>query len=297
MIYTVYLPLIAVLVLAVLTPAVGQRLAPPTATRVLAAVAALAGVATLAALALLTIGGLLRGLAVATALSHPERAHAATAADSVPWPLGVATLVLLGVAGVRATRVILAERTALRDLRAVVGGHDEELLVLTDPRPYAYAVPCGPGTIIVSTAMLTALDAAERRAMLAHERTHLTHHHHRYRLIGRLAGAINPALAVLDRQISFQIERWADEHAAVTTSRPAAARSLARAALAAPPRSPGVLAYAQHAVTARVRALSTTPRPDRWAGVLPTLAVTLLVLICLADSAAACWRLIEILHR
>jgi hypothetical protein len=124
------------------------------------------------------------------------------AADSVPWSLGAAAVVLLAAAVVRALLVVRGERAALEDLRRVVAGYRGELLVLDDGRPYAYAVPSGPGTIIVSTGMLTALDAAERRAMLAHERAHLTGHHHRYRLISRLAAAVNPAPRPLDRQIT-----------------------------------------------------------------------------------------------
>jgi Zn-dependent protease with chaperone function len=213
------------------------------------------------------------------------------AADSVPWSLGAAAVVLLAAAVVRALRVVRGERAALEDLRRVVAGYRGELLVLDDGRPYAYAVPSGPGTIIVSTGMLTALDAAERRAMLAHERAHLTGHHHRYRLISRLAAAVNPAPRPLDRQISFQIERWADEHAATLTGRPVAARSLARAALAGPPRPSGVLAYAQHAVASRVRALTTGPSPDRWLAVLPTLVIAAVTVLALADAGGACCRL------
>jgi hypothetical protein len=295
-IVTVYLPLIAVLVLAVLAPTVGHGLTPAVATRLLSVVAAAAAAATVAALVLLAIGGLLRGLALAGAITDPSRAHAEAAADSVRWPWGVAALVLLGVAAVRAMRVIRGERAALRGLRHVVAGHDEELLVVSDARPYAYAVPCGPGTIIVSTAMLSALDPAERRAMLAHERAHLSHRHHRFRLIARLAAGVNPALARLDRHIGFQIERWADEHAATSTSRPVAARSLARAALAASPRTCGALGFTEHAVTARVTALTTDPRPTRWVLVAPIVAMTATMLGCLADSGGACWRLIEILH-
>jgi Peptidase family M48 len=295
MIYTVYLPLVAVLILAAVAPVIGLRLCPAAATRVLGAVAVVAGAATLAALVLLGIGGVLRPIALAGWGLDTDTAHALLAADSVPWPLGAAALLLLAAAVVRALRVIRAERAALDDLRRVVAGHRGELLVLDDERPYAYAVPSGPGTIIVSTAMLTALDAAERRAMLAHERAHLSGHHHRYRLISRLGAAVNPALRQLDRQISFQIERWADEHAATLTGRPVAARSLARAALASPPSPPTVLAYAQHGVASRVRALTTGPTPDRWIAVLPTLVTAALAVVALADAGGACWRLLAML--
>lgn len=295
MIYTVYLPLIAVLTLATAAPVIGRRLSPGAATRVLGAVAALAATATLMTLTLLAVGGLLRPMALAGWGLDTETARALLAADSVPWPLGATAMVLLGAAIVRARRVIRSERAALRDLRRVVAEHRGELLVLTDARPYAYAVPSGAGTIIVSTGMLSVLDGAERRAMLAHERAHLSGHHHRYRLASRLAAAVNPALSQVDRQISFQIERWADERAADCTGRPVAARSLARAALAGPPGPAGVLAYARHAVASRVRALSTRPAPDRWIAVLPALLISALAVAALADAGAACWRLLAML--
>jgi Zn-dependent protease with chaperone function len=294
-IFTVYLPLVAVLILAGVAPVIGRRLSPAAAARVLGAVAVVAGAATATTLVLLAIGGVLRPIAMADWGLDADTAHAVLAADSVPWPLGAAAVALLVAAVVRALRVICGERAALDELRRVVAGHRGELLVLDDERPYAYAVPSGPGTIIVSTAMLTALDAAERRAMLAHERAHLTGHHHRYRLISRLAAALNPALRQLDREISFQIERWADEHAATLTGRPVAARSLARAALAGPSGSPGVLAYAQHAVASRVRALTTGPSPDRWIAVLPTLVIAAMAVVALADATGACWRLLAML--
>ncbi len=295
MIYTVYLPLVAVLILAVVAPVIGRWLAPAAATRVLSAVAVVAGAATLTALALLAIGGALRPIAVAGWGLDPDTARVIRAADSVPWPLGAIALLLLSVAAVRAVRVIRGERAALADLRRVVAGHRGELLIFDDARPYAYAVPSGAGTILVSTAMLTALNGEERRAMLAHERAHLGGYHHRYRLASRLAAAVNPTLAQLDRQIGFQIERWADEHAAALTGRPVAARSLARAALAGPPDSASVLAYAQHAVASRVRALSSGPTPDRWIAVLPTVIITALAVTALADAAGACWRLLAML--
>lgn len=295
MIYTVYLPLLAVLILAGLAPVLGRRLSPAAATQVLGAVAGVAATATLTTLLLLGIGGALRPMALAGWGLEPDTARALLAADSVPWPLGAAAMLLLAAAVVRTLRVIRGERAALNDLQRVVAGHDGELLVLDDERPYAYAVPSGAGTIIVSTRMLSVLDAAERRAMLAHERAHLSGHHHRYRLVSRLAAAVNPALRQLDRQLGFQIERWADEHAATATGRPVAARSLARAALAGPSGSSGVLAYAEHAVASRVRALSTGPAPDRWIAVLPSLLLAAMAMVALADAAGACCRLLAML--
>lgn len=294
MIVTVYLPLLAVVALGGVASVVGRHLRPAAATWVLAVVAVVGGAGTVGALALLTVGGLLRLLTVFDSTSRSAAAGVIASVDSVPWALGLASIAVLGVCGVRVGAVMRSERSTRAALRAVVAGHRDELLVLDDITAYAYAAH--PDTIVVSTAMLTTLGGAERRAMLAHERAHLTDHHHRFRLITRLARAVNPALATVDREIRFQTERWADERAAAATTRTVAAHSLARAALASrgcPPDT--ALAYAQHSVTDRVTALSTTPRPDRWLSVMPTVTVAVAALGCLVDATGACWRLLEML--
>jgi hypothetical protein len=119
MIYTVYLPLLAVLILAGLAPVLGRRLSPAAATQVLGAVAGVAATATLTTLLLLGIGGALRPMALAGWGLEPDTARALLAADSVPWPLGAAAMLLLAAAVVRTLRVIRGERAALNDLQRV----------------------------------------------------------------------------------------------------------------------------------------------------------------------------------
>ena len=99
--------------------------------------------------------------------------------------------------------------------------------------PTAFAVAGAPGHVVVSTAMLNALDADERKVLLAHEAAHLRHHHHLYTQLAQLAAAANPLLRPLARVIAEGTERWADEVAAAEVgSRRLVARGLARAALA-----------------------------------------------------------------
>jgi beta-lactamase regulating signal transducer with metallopeptidase domain len=87
--------------------------------------------------------------------------------------------------------------------------------------------------VIVSTAMLEALDASERRVLLAHERAHLRQHHQVYIQLAKAAAAANPLLRPLARAIQGATERWADETAAAEVGdRRLAARALTRAALA-----------------------------------------------------------------
>ena len=101
-------------------------------------------------------------------------------------------------------------------------------------------MPAEAGAIVVSTGMLTLLDAQERRALLAHEAAHLRHHHARYVAVAELAVAANPLLRPLARGVRLAVELWADQVAAqeVGDSR-AVARALARASLAASGRGTG----------------------------------------------------------
>lgn len=130
--------------------------------------------------------------------------------------------------------------------------------------------------MVVSTGMLGVLDAQERCALLAHERSHLQRRHHRYLRIAGWAGAAVPVLRPLEAHLRFATERWADEDAVVAVGdRRIVARAIARAALAgtrAP--TPAVLAMAGTGVTARVQALVSEPSAPRVAAVAPLAGAT-----------------------
>ncbi len=113
------------------------------------------------------------------------------------------------------------------------------MAVLPDTVPYAYALPAAGNrardTVVVSTGMLAALDSAERRALFAHERAHLTARHHRFLLAVRLAARANPFLRPLHTAVAYTAERWADEEAAAAVgSRRVVARAVGKAALVSP---------------------------------------------------------------
>ncbi|WP_441246912.1 M56 family metallopeptidase [Kitasatospora sp. McL0602] len=109
---------------------------------------------------------------------------------------------------------------------------DTDLAILPDGDPYAYAVPGAPGRIVVSTGMIESLAEDERSALLAHERSHLANHHHRYLMAAQLASCVNPFLHPLRKAVVYSTERWADEEAARTVGdRRLTARAVARAAL------------------------------------------------------------------
>ncbi len=144
----------------------------------------------------------------------------------------VVVFVLLASAAhcfVRSARALVRASADSRRLGPIHAG----LIVVDAAVPTAFAVAGAPGHVVVSTAMLNALDAGERKALLAHEAAHLRHHHHVYVQLARLAAAANPLLRPLARAVAEGTERWADESAAdEVASRRLVARGLARAALA-----------------------------------------------------------------
>ncbi|MFE4053577.1 M56 family metallopeptidase, partial [Streptomyces sp. YIM B13518] len=117
--------------------------------------------------------------------------------------------------------------------RALAGLRETEVVVLPDGAPYAYALPGGRrDRVVVTTAMLDCLEPAERRALFAHERAHLTARHHRFLLAVQLAARANPFLRPLRTAVAYTAERWADEDAArAVGSRRTVARAIGKAAL------------------------------------------------------------------
>ena len=87
------------------------------------------------------------------------------------------------------------------------------LVLVEDEAPIAYAVAGRHGRIVVSTAMLAALSAGERRVLIAHESSHLRHRHHVYVQLAGLAPRPTRCCARRPTR-SRSIERWADEVAA-----------------------------------------------------------------------------------
>ena len=67
--------------------------------------------------------------------------------------------------------------------------------------------------------MLRSLDGAQRRALLAHERSHPRHRHHLHHTACQFAAAVNPLLRRLPAAVELATERWADEDAAAASSR------------------------------------------------------------------------------
>ena len=279
--FDVYTPLLVSLLLPLVSPAVGRRVAPAPAARVLTSAAVLTAAATTWSLILLTTA------LVGDAPPLVREAHedGRRLADPVPEVIGVAACLTLAVVVWRVQRAVRAERRTRRALRRLCTGHpqDTELVVAASDTPQAFAIPGRPGRILVTSSMLSALAPAERRVLLAHERAHLTHRHGRLVTAATLAEAANPLLGPLRSAVSFLVERWADEQAATAVGdRVTTARALARAALSARPGC--ALNFTDRAVTRRIAALQKAPPPSLWPGAAAVLALGALAALFAADA-------------
>ncbi|MYR58258.1 M48 family metalloprotease, partial [Streptomyces sp. SID625] len=109
-----------------------------------------------------------------------------------------------------------AEVRALRTARARAARVPAagDLCVLDSPYPDAYALPGRPHRIVVTTAMLRSLDAAEREVLFAHERAHNRGGHHWFLAAAELAAHCHPALRPVREAVRLAAERAADEAAA-----------------------------------------------------------------------------------
>ncbi|MEC4015389.1 M56 family metallopeptidase [Streptomyces sp. H27-D2] len=269
----VYVPLVLSLLLSAVSPVVGRRLAPAPAARTLA----ISGLVTAAATAwgLLLLAGTLAE--DAPPLAEEAREHGPRIPDPVPEIIALAAIAALTVGLLRLYRALRAHRATRRALLRLCEAHpgDTELIVAASPVPRAFAVPGSPGRILVTSAMLGALDSTERRVLLDHERAHLAHRHARWAALTDLAAAVNPLLIPVRDTVAFLLERWADESAARSVGdRNVAARALARAALITHrSRDVCALGFSERAVARRVAALQTAPPPTA-----PLIAAAVVVL-------------------
>jgi Zn-dependent protease with chaperone function len=290
----VYVPLLLSTLFGVAAPWALCGLPPRAATWLLTGTATVAASAWATALALL--GFTLVGQIPLVASEGPWSAGVLAANDPVHRSVALvcALLLLASVAGLtvaswRRVRVLVDGWREYRELPAA-----GDLAVVDDPVPTAFALPGMPGRIVVSSGMLQALSADERRALLAHERAHLRHRHHLFLLVLQLASAVHPLLRPLVREGAFTVERWADEEAAAEVAdRSLVARAVARAALATKRAPRRALAAAGGPVPRRVQALLTPPAPFRRGPVVVCAALTLVCCVSLAEAAHDTERLFE----
>ena len=244
------IPVLAVVILGVTVGLARPRVPPGVALWTVGALAALVTVISVATLLGLAGSYLLdtNGLGAVVGLCEAVTGH-----RHVPWWLGTTALAGSVVVVFRMVR-------AARRRRVAESGHDgRRFELLETSTPIAFAAPGSPGCVVVSRGMLDALDPAERRVLIAHERAHLEGHHHRFLMAADMAVAAMPLFAPLARQVRLATERSADEMAAAAMGgdRGLVARAIAHAALAGGPAPDG--GFLGNSVVARVRALSRAP--------------------------------------
>ncbi|MCW2889483.1 MAG: hypothetical protein QOE54_444 [Streptosporangiaceae bacterium] len=290
--FDVYLPLAGSALFGLLAPVLGRRLPPATATRLLVAGAvtcAAAGLVALAALASTFVGQVPFVAALGSWSATLVQLH-----DPVPVAIAViATVVLAAVALAVPVTLWRRTRALVRVVRAGAAGPASSggLVIVDIPEPEAFALPALPGVpsrIVVSTGMLQVLRGDEHRVLLAHERAHVRHGHHWYRLASVLAVAANPLLFRLPAAVRHTTERWADEVAAEHVGdRGLAARAIARAALAGRRTSGAVTVGFDHGdVPVRVRSLLTDPPRGRPVVALLVIAALLACLVAAGKAQA-----------
>ncbi|MFD7439289.1 M56 family metallopeptidase [Streptomyces sp. NPDC059861] len=228
----VFLPLVLPLTAWPIARLAEHHLHPRIATRLLTGVAGVMALCSTVCLGLLMVVGTaqLPGNPLPDGWSDPE------VREAVPYDevAGKAAIPALLVVAVVCGRTLWRHsRVRRRAHRALAGLPSTEVAVLPDDVPYAYALPGGTrDRIVVTTALLSGLQPAERRALFAHERAHLAARHHRFLLAVQLAARANPFLRPLSTAVTYTTERWADEEAArAVGDRRVAARAIGKAAL------------------------------------------------------------------
>jgi len=284
------LPLVATALLGATAPALDRRLHPASVVRLLP-VAGVVGAATsgfsLSVVALVLLGHASDVAAVGhwSVRSLPG--------PVLPWAWGVpvavvVTALLLASAG-HVARVLVQLWRAELACRDLGGPRSGGVVVVDAPAADAYAIPGVRGRVLVSTGMLAALDPAERRALLAHERSHLAHRHHLWIQAAEVAAVANPLLQALPGLVRAACEREADLDAVRSVRSPqVTARAIARAALARGTRAaPPGLAATGADVPARIETLlapaSRHPRAALAALLAAAVLATLVVSLVSAD--------------
>jgi Zn-dependent protease with chaperone function len=280
MTFAVYLPIARSGLLALGARPLATRLAP-AAAGALAIVAAVVAASWYWMLALLFV-------CLADDLPHTPLLEQLPVPDGVSMVAGIA----LVWCTVRLTAAISRRRQLHRGLASVVAGGDGELVVVPGAPPHAFALS---GRIVVSSTMLRALTAPQRRAMLAHERAHLSRRHGTVLMLVQLAAAVNPLLVPVRRAVGFLCERHADELAAAEVGdRYLVAEALAAAAMATSPPGPvGVPAFHRVGVVDRVVALVDPPRRYRSLGLITAGVIALVAFTSVCDATDSLYELVS----
>ena len=265
MTFSIWMSMTLALLLPLAAPLVARVAAPALAALSLTVLAVVSTVALLWGLLLVSVSLFL----------HDVLAH-----DPVPRPVAVVAIPVALGALFLVTRSLVRQLAFLREVDATLAADAAACpdggVLLVDGEVHAHAVAgLRRGRVEVGADLLNALPAAERAAMLAHERAHLRWHHGLLRSAAQVAASVNPGLARVPVLLSVVCERWADESAARTVNdRAAVARALSRAALVTVrrPQPQGAVPFGVTDVSDRVESLLAA-EPARRRGAFLVLAL------------------------
>ncbi|WP_307624007.1 M56 family metallopeptidase [Streptomyces sp. V3I7] len=300
MIALLLLPLALPFALPALARRALDRLAPVTVLWAVTASAIVLAGCSLAAFGTFVLIGLLKLPPFAALGELVHSLH--TASDDFVVPAAALSVGVLAVCAGTFVRSVLRQARAFRVARMQAGRGPAvgDLCVVDSPHPDAYALPGRPHRIVVTTAMLRSLDAAEREALFAHERAHNKGGHHYFLAAAELAAHCHPALRPVRATVRLAVERAADETAADSVGdRRLLARAIARAALAMHPARPDRPDFAPAAtagpVPQRVQALlsGAAAPPRRVARWIALVLAACAAVSCVASAAG----LIDVHHQ
>ena len=182
------------LLFAATAPVLGRRLPPALATRLLVIGSLVVTASTMFVLAVVAFTWV--GQLPEIAALGPWSTVALQHDDPIPGPAAVGSALLLLLLGGQATGIVVRRCRALlavhRSCRRL--SSNSSLVVVDAEHADAFTTPQRRGRIVVTTGLLRALDPAERRVVLAHETSHLTHRHPWWVFAAELAAAANPLL-------------------------------------------------------------------------------------------------------
>ncbi|WP_138759590.1 M56 family metallopeptidase [Modestobacter altitudinis] len=195
--------------------------------------------------------------------------------------LGVLLLSLLRTARTR------RRHRALLELVVQPAAAGEDTRLLDHPAPVAFCIPGARPLLVLSSGMVAELDVAQVDAVVAHERAHLTEHHHLLLLPFVAWRAALPVLPAADRAhdaVRDLVEMRADDVALGSLTGPDRRRTLAAAIVAVAAGAggqlpDGALAVIGGAVAVRVRRLLAPAAPLPVAARVVALACALALLL------------------
>jgi Zn-dependent protease with chaperone function len=196
-------------------------------------------------------------------------------ATRIPLGVNLVAVVVGVVIVIRVVKVILVQASRVREARAALEAlslsSESAVVEIADAEPYAHAVTAWrprAQRVVVSSGMVAALGPVGLDPVLAHEQSHVRHHHSLFGLASVLSVSINPLLRWAARDLDYELERWADEDAAAAIGRPEVVEALRRAARARldhrPTSERSAIGFSGHGVAARLEALLDEPAHARW---------------------------------